>query len=154
MTSSCRISRPEVFCIKVFLQILQNSQEKSCARVSKERLWHKCFPVNFVKFLRTPFLAEHFCWLLLIMNFLPVIHHQKRKLGTSTFWLMMWKMTKIHKKLLLTNFEKSLSIWLSWKIQQHAFFIRLHKNPFFLLLETKDRVEKSCFYQNLWHLKK
>ena len=120
----------------------------------KERLWHECFPVNFVKFLRTPFLAEHFCWLLLIMNFLPVIHHQKRKLGTSTFWLMMWKMTKIHKKLLLTNFEKSLSIWFSWKIQQHSFFIRLHENSFFLLLETEDRVEKSCFYQNLWLLKK
>ena len=23
--------------------------------VLKKRLWHKCFPVNFVKFLRTPF---------------------------------------------------------------------------------------------------
>ena len=32
----------------------------------KRRLWHRCFPVNFAKFLRTPFLTEHFCWLLLI----------------------------------------------------------------------------------------
>ena len=24
-----------------------------------ERLWHKCFPVNFAKFLRTPFFSEH-----------------------------------------------------------------------------------------------
>ena len=24
----------------------------------KTRLWHKCFPVNFVKFLRTPFFLE------------------------------------------------------------------------------------------------
>ena len=31
----------------------------------KNRLWHSCFPVNFVKFLRTPFLTKHFRWLLL-----------------------------------------------------------------------------------------
>ena len=48
-----------------------------CARVSfiiklqaeacnfiKKRLWHKCFPVNFAKFL-TPFLTEHLWWLVL-----------------------------------------------------------------------------------------
>ena len=29
----------------------------------KRRLWHKCFPVNFVKFLRTPFFKEHLRWL-------------------------------------------------------------------------------------------
>ena len=27
--------------------------------------WHRSFPVNFAKFLRTPFLAEYFRWLLL-----------------------------------------------------------------------------------------
>ena len=26
----------------------------------KEKPWHRCFPVNFVKFLRTPFITEHF----------------------------------------------------------------------------------------------
>ena len=25
----------------------------------KKRLWHRCFPVNFAKFPRTPFLKEH-----------------------------------------------------------------------------------------------
>ena len=25
------------------------------ATLSKKRIWHKCFPVNFAKFLRTPF---------------------------------------------------------------------------------------------------
>ena len=34
----------------------------------KKRLWHRCFPVNFAKFLRTPFLTEHFRWLLLDVN--------------------------------------------------------------------------------------
>ena len=50
---------------KVFLEILQHSQENTCARVSflikfflKKRLWHRCFPVNVAKFLRTPFLQN------------------------------------------------------------------------------------------------
>ena len=47
---------------KVFFKILQNSQEKhlclrpATATLLKNRLWHRCLPVNFVKFLRTPFL--------------------------------------------------------------------------------------------------
>ena len=47
---------------KVFLEISQNSQENTCARASffnKFDLWHRCFPVNFTKFLlRTPFLTR------------------------------------------------------------------------------------------------
>ena len=35
------------------------------ATLLKKRLWHRCFPVNFVEFLRTPFFAEHLRWLLL-----------------------------------------------------------------------------------------
>ena len=60
---------------KVFLEISQNSQEKTCARVSflvklqalacsfaKKRLWRRCSLVNFVKFLRTPFYIEQLRW--------------------------------------------------------------------------------------------
>ena len=32
----------------------------------KKRLWPGCFPVNFAKFLRRPFLTERFWWLLLL----------------------------------------------------------------------------------------
>ena len=58
----------------VFLGISQNSQENIFARVSfliklqasdfrpatllKKRLWSRCFPMNFAKFLRTPFLQN------------------------------------------------------------------------------------------------
>ena len=31
----------------------------------KKRHWHRCFDVNFAKFLRKPFLTEHLRWLLL-----------------------------------------------------------------------------------------
>ena len=30
------------------------------------RLWHRCFSVNFVKFLRTAFFIEHLWWWLLL----------------------------------------------------------------------------------------
>ena len=57
---------------KVFLEISQNLQENTCARLFfnkvaglrptillKKSLWYRCFPVNFVKFIGTPFLIEH-----------------------------------------------------------------------------------------------
>ena len=66
---------PEVFFVKrCFFINSQNSQENTCARVpfliklqasglmpatiSKKRLWHRCFPVNFAKFLRISFLQN------------------------------------------------------------------------------------------------
>ena len=50
----------------------QYAQENTCVGVSglqacnfiKKRLLHRCFPVNILKFLRTPFFAEHLWWLL------------------------------------------------------------------------------------------
>ena len=38
-----------------------------CNRI-KKRLQHRCFPVKFVKFLKTPFFTEKFQWLLLTFN--------------------------------------------------------------------------------------
>ena len=35
------------------------------ATLIKKRLWHRSFPGNFAKFLRTPFTIEHLGWLLL-----------------------------------------------------------------------------------------
>ena len=34
----------------------------------KKRLQHRCFPAKSAKFLRTPFLLEHFQWLLLSLE--------------------------------------------------------------------------------------
>ena len=39
--------------------VSENSQENTYVRVSLyQGLWHKCFPVNFAKFLITPFLQN------------------------------------------------------------------------------------------------
>ena len=79
MVNIYRSSRPEVFCKKGFLenfakftgkhrcQSLFSNKVASLrpATLLKKRLWHRCFPVNFAKFLRTPFFTEHLRWLLL-----------------------------------------------------------------------------------------
>ena len=72
-------SRPEVFCKKGVLRDFAKFTGKHlCQRLFfdkvaglrsatflKKRLGHRCFPVNFAKFLRTHFLTEHLRWLLL-----------------------------------------------------------------------------------------
>ena len=52
-----RSSRPEVFCEKGVLRNFAKFTGKHAAPATllKKRLCHRCFPVNFVKFLRTPF---------------------------------------------------------------------------------------------------
>ena len=69
---------PEVFCkhrcSQKFLKIhrktpvLESLFNKASglwpAILFKKRLQHRCFPVNFVKFLRTSFYIEHLWWLL------------------------------------------------------------------------------------------
>ena len=69
---------------KVFLEISQNSQENALAKgvnFIKKWLWLRCFPVNFVKFLGTPFLTEHSRWLLL------GLHVQKVRVGRWDLFL-------------------------------------------------------------------
>ena len=41
----------------------------SHASLLKKGPWHRCFPVNFATFLRTPFFTEHLQWLLLSIGF-------------------------------------------------------------------------------------
>ena len=79
-----RSSRPEVFCKKGALRNFAKFTgkhlcqslifNKICwlriANLLKMRLLHRCFPVNFAEFLRTPFFAEHLWWLLLSLNYM------------------------------------------------------------------------------------
>ena len=55
----------------LFFSILQEQSSRSVlwpATLFKKRLWRRCFPVDFVKFLRTPFFTEHLRWLFLILK--------------------------------------------------------------------------------------
>ena len=89
----------------MFLEISQNSQEKTCARASiliklqawpapllKRGLWHRCFPLNFVKFLRTPFSQNTYGRLLLsIPRVLCVIYKiREQAKSISSVWKILW----------------------------------------------------------------
>ena len=72
-----RGNQPEVFCKKGFLESFAKFTGKfPCqslfflrpATFLKKRLWHRCFPRNFAKFVRTPSLTEHLRWLLLFLT--------------------------------------------------------------------------------------
>ena len=49
--------------------LCQNLFSQRCATLLKKRLWHRGFPVNFVKFLRIPFLQNTSGRLLLKWSF-------------------------------------------------------------------------------------
>ena len=76
---------------KVFLEISQNSLENTSARVSfliklKKRLWHRCFPVNFVKFLRTPFLQNTFVGCFCHIYFKEMRHSEIEYILVNSFY--------------------------------------------------------------------
>ena len=74
-----RSSCPEVFCKKGLLRnVTKLTGKHQCQSLFfnkvgglrptislKKRLRHRCFAVNFAKFLRPPFFTEHLWWLLL-----------------------------------------------------------------------------------------
>ena len=60
---------------KVFLEILLFRLRP--ATLLKKRLWHRCLPVNFTKFLWTPFFTKHHRWLLLhLLRITPIIWYR------------------------------------------------------------------------------
>ena len=81
---------------KVFLEISQNLQENTYARISylMKCLWHRCFPVNFAKFLRTPVLQNIPGRLLLYL-----LSYKSHRLHQPKFWkaLTMFYSTKDNK---------------------------------------------------------
>ena len=80
-----RSSCPELFCKKGALRNLQISLENTWAslffnKVAGLRLWYRCFPVNFAKFLRTPLLIEHHLRLLLLIDGTIPLHNLKKSI--------------------------------------------------------------------------
>ena len=48
--------------------VLDRFGSPQACNFTEKRLYHRCFPVKFVKFLRTAFLTEHLWWLILIIT--------------------------------------------------------------------------------------
>ena len=55
------------------------------ATLLQKRLWHRCFPVNFAKFLRTPFSQNTSKWLLLLQQSWRPATLLKRDFSTQVF---------------------------------------------------------------------
>ena len=120
---------------KLFVVIIHDSQKQSPGSVLlkrlrpaillKERLWHRCFPVNFTKILRTPFLTEHLRWLLLD--------------STLNIFLKEFSLVKIEAAIHLRNFL-SLS-----RMFQNNFLFRTLIDHFNALIHSKNWVFASFF---------
>ena len=82
--ASYKSSRPKLFCKKgVFKNFTHFTRKhpcqslfvnkKSSSFLLKKRLWHRCFPVNFAKFLRTP-ISKNICERLLLQLPCKTLH--------------------------------------------------------------------------------
>ena len=75
------------------------------AALLKKRPWHRCFLVNFEKFLRTPLLQNTSRWLILLLYFntenvtalqvLSAIEFSCNTLPTFKFWQLLYKSVSI-----------------------------------------------------------
>ena len=57
-TGNVRSSRSELFLRKGVLKICSKFTGEHLATLLKKRLWHRCFPVDFAKFLKAPSLQN------------------------------------------------------------------------------------------------
>ena len=68
----------------------------------KKKLWHRCFPVNFGKSLRTPFLTEHLWWLLLSTVHTIILKFHALSRINGYYWIK--KENSFHIKVFLSLF--------------------------------------------------
>ena len=130
----------------MFWEISQNLQENPCVRVSflikcgprpvtlfRKRLWHRYFPVNLEKFLRTPFFIEHLCWLLL-----------------KNLWNIIW-WSQFLQLNFIKDFKSSFSsllwntIWNNWIIYYVSYARKLSIMPVNNCILEYVKKDKGCF---------
>ena len=68
------------------------------ATLLKKRLWHRCFPVNFAKFLGTPFLQNTSEWLLLQIHvtLCPTYLLNDKNYNTCFLTICFYKLCFLH----------------------------------------------------------
>ena len=85
----------------------------------KKSLWHRCFPVKFAKFLRTPFLTETLRWLLLRVSTSRILS------VCPVFVLSRTPRIFLAKGNLRTPFLRNTPKWL---ISNNSYFFKKRKN--------------------------
>ena len=85
--------------------VVQSCSVKRPATLLKKRLWHRCFPVNVVRFLRAPIFTEHLWWLLL--QWLSLIRKNRKNALINThapFYIEKFAfISSLNLKCMLTN---------------------------------------------------
>ena len=128
----------------MFLEILQNSQESTCVRLSfliklqayfiKKETLAQVFSCEFYEISKTPFLVEHFWWLLLKRHYwiLTMITHFCR-----CFWTYF---QELKSKQFLTNF-----IEIPWKIFRLTLILKKSGFPVLrCLFKVNNKDNEHC----------
>ena len=140
----------------MFLEIPQNSQENTCARVSffnevtglrpanllKKRLWHRYFPVNVAKFLRNPFyrttLCDCFRVILIKVSWFAVsvnpFWNCFGRWGVNEMVLWFWNIDSLHAN--LTNWSNTPKQFADKLFECADHFVRLALKGIRLLLHA------------------
>ena len=146
---SFRSSCPEVLCKKDVLKNFTKFTGKHLCRsllrpaaLFKKRHRHRCFPVNFTKFLRTSFFIERLWWLLLEVSM------KGRSLNVISVWVLkkLYYLKKLlekpEKRLRLNSFSVNQQVSAKSKITSKD---TLNRTPFFF----KETCEKLILRQNI-----
>ena len=148
-----------MFCKKVVLRnFIKFTGKHLCLRPAtllKKRLWCSCFPVKFVKFLRTSFLTEHLQWLLLtVPDFVTVpqlctIHNTSNSMAKARIRTPFFLKKKKGKTetIFHTSYElNTLEIVNASKLKSFSFMI-LKKllESIFQFFQYKVQITTLCF---------
>ena len=128
-----RSRHPEVFCEKGVLRNFSKFTGKHLcqslffgkvaglrpATLLKEKLSHRCFPANFEKFLRIPFLTEHLWWLFLKTQRIFFFNLALLKRFKNCFWIKMHTDGKLSYKIKLV-IDWIHFLYMQWVYKQIA----------------------------------
>ena len=130
-------SRLEVSYKKDVLRNFTNVQGRS-ATLLKRRLWHRCFPVIFVKFLRTPFLQKHLWTTASLYMGLYI-----KLLYILLLYMLLPKYERYSKKL---NENISLTTSACWMVCNDAYVLLQFKEfLFFVVIITESKTSQMSY---------
>ena len=93
------------------------------ATLLKKRLWHRCFPVNFAKFLRITFLTVYHQWLHLKRPFQKFFYKKRRKVPVAVYLWKIWEIYRVTCEISFLYFEPKRSKIILHKMQNLAKFL-------------------------------
>ena len=144
------------FTGKQLCQSLFLNKVAGLATLSKLRLWHWRFPVNFVEFLRTPFFIEHLWWLLLSWWCYSKTCSHKKGVCSSKQKPFMNK--KINKEIMKTLRPRNKFLNTKSDTDRKAYnkqrnlcvsLIRSEKESFFSNINTSDITDSKIYWKTV-----